>query len=81
MFEIKKGLSLPARDTKTKYPFAQMEVGDAFDVPASHPSATRVSGGSAARVQSSAHSWGRLNGRKFNTRRLPDGVVRIQRVK
>lgn len=41
MFEIKKGVPKPAkaargRGTSNKYPFAQMEIGDFFEVPESH---------------------------------------------
>jgi hypothetical protein len=79
-FKIKKGLPLPALDIRTKYPFPQMEVKDYFDVPADDPAATRNSNGNA-RVQSSAHSWGRRFDRKFHTSRLADGTVRIQRIK
>lgn len=80
-FQIKKDLPLPAVDVRTKYPFPQMEVGDYFDVPPDHPAATPNESNGSARVQSSAHSWGRRFDRKFFTKKLSDGTIRIQRLK
>ena len=88
---IKNAPPIPKRETrgsKAKYPFNDMEVGDAFDVPADpkdeagdnrHPVQSKVSASA-----SSKNATNRRAGRPglFRVRYLRDeGVVRVWRVK
>lgn len=80
MYEIKKGVEIPPRErksgTKSKYPFAQMAIGDCFDVP--------ISERGAAKTQSAIHSASRAYGLmnepiRIRTHRLGDSI-RVWRV-
>jgi hypothetical protein len=66
MLPIDKNVPLPAR-----FPFEQMEVGDSFAVP---------SGVHRTTVSIAALRYGRKHGRKFITRKMPDGTIRCWRV-
>lgn len=74
MFKIEKAVEIPGSAGGTggpnKYPFPSMEVGDSFFVP----------GDQASKARPAAHTWGRVHGRKFMTRKEGDGV-RIWRIK
>lgn len=80
-FEIRTGkpANRSRKGRNTKYPFGAMTVGTYFDVPADHEGA-QVNKNRAARVQGSAHSYGRQNDMKFQTERLDNGDVRVYRV-
>lgn len=72
-FEIVK-LPIPqeARSgANPKYPFAKMEVGDAFEIPASVFHACR----------GAAYAYGSRNDRKFSILKHPDGRIFCHRVK
>lgn len=71
-FKIERGVAVPAaRKRITRYPFAEMEIGDSFLAPVQKA----TSAASAARI------YGRINGRKLVARREgDDGAVRIWRV-
>jgi len=63
MYEIKKGVPLPPRklpSTKSRFPIAEMEVGDMFEVRGSEYSG----------VTSYANKHGKATGKKFESRRL-----------
>lgn len=72
MFEVRSGIPLPAATREgfskpSKYPFATMEVGDMFFVPAAKKS-----------FSSLASAAGKRLGRKFSTRAATeDGVEGI----
>ena len=63
---IDKGIPMPKR-----YPFAEMDVGDSFAVPATIHRTT---------VSIAAKRFGDKHGVKFATRKLPDGTLRCWRV-
>ncbi len=72
-FKIEKGIELP-NPKETKYPFAEMEVGDSF-IFADY---TRERMGSAS---TGANSWAKTkgNGWKFSVRKTADNKIRIWR--
>lgn len=82
MFVIETGIEMPTRPCRggpTKYPFAQMEVGDSFYFPASGESKVEMRR-AIGRMTSNASAWSkRLPGRKFSVRTV-EGGVRIWRV-
>ncbi len=53
-----------------KYPFAQMQVGDSFVIAENIKRTT---------VSVAAIRYGKANGMKFTTRKMPDGVYRCWR--
>jgi hypothetical protein len=69
MFEIRKGIEIPAATREgfskpSKYPFATMDVGDMFFVPAAKKSFSSLASGAGKRLD-----------RKFSTRAVSeDGV-------
>lgn len=66
-FKIEKGVPVPpSSHLNTKYPFAQMEVGDSIHATNFH-------------APNAAHQWGKTNGRKFASRKEGDGY-RIWRI-
>jgi len=70
-FKIEKNKPMPAsRSGKSKYPFAQMKVGDSF----------RVEGVMAAKVSRSMTTYGKLLKMKFSQRQEGEGY-RIWRTK
>ncbi len=77
-YEIKNNVPIPSRHG-LKYPFAEMDVGDSFTVPADDPAAAVFKSGSS-RVASGAHAWGNGNGAKFATRTNEDKSVTVWRV-
>ena len=80
MFEIIKDAGpVPKGARSAKYPFADMEIGDAFDVPLSGGKHITGSDMSRVRVQSSAIGAGKRLGMKFSIRQLPD-KIRVWRV-
>lgn len=84
MFEVKKAADIPvdkntAVGKRTEFPFADMEVGDAFLVPADHRGAEKVGAG-GSRVGSAANYWRRRYGAKFATNRQKDGSIRVERI-
>jgi len=62
-YKIEKGI--PLQREHTLYPFGEMEIGDSFAVAADVTERRRV--------VSSAHSYGKKNGKKFSTRKTEDG--------
>lgn len=71
MIEILRGESVPPKKSlETKYPWAELEVGDCFIVPKIKWNAVRAR---AVEVT-------RRTGMKFVTRLLPDGRVGVWRV-
>lgn len=69
MTQIKIDKDFPLPESRTKYPFGDMEVGDSF-----------WSDNSREAVSSSAYSYGQRHGMKF-TVRITDGVTRCWRIK
>lgn len=70
-YMIEKDIEIPeARNGRSRYPFAQMEPGDTFAVPAEENKG----------VRSAAHSYGKRHNQTFTCRRQPDGKVRVWRV-
>ena len=70
MFEVIKNAGVP--ESKRKYPFPQLEVGDAFDAPVA----------SRNRISSCCLSWAKNNNptAKFTVRALDENTVRCTRV-
>ena len=64
------------RETKSKYPFNEMDVGDSFFVKCDAETITSK----RSTVMSSSIYYGRMAGKKFTSRTFPDGF-RIWRVK
>lgn len=80
MFEIIKNAGpVPTERQSAKYPFSNMEIGDAFDVALSGEKHITGSDMNRVRLQSSACGAGRRFGMKFTIRQLPD-VIRCWRV-
>jgi len=71
MFEIEKGIPVPATLPRSKYPFGQMEVGDSFACSASQN----------ARVRVAAHKYGKDHGLVFTARKIGDDSYRVWRIK
>jgi hypothetical protein len=83
--EIEKDVPIPTacgRGRPTKYPFAEMEVGDSFAVPLAGESYGRHSGDkAAASLSRNSHTYGKKHGKTFTVRQLNDeGVARVWRV-
>jgi hypothetical protein len=55
----------------SKYPFPEMNVGDAFDI---------TFGDESRRVSTAAYSYGRKNKMEFTCRRISEDLMRIKRV-
>ncbi len=69
-YAIENDAELPAaRNGRSRYPFAEMEPGQSFVVPAEENKG----------VRSAAHSFGKRHEQKFTCRRQADGSVRIWR--
>ena len=72
-YQIEKGVPIPAMKRATngesKYPFAQMDVGDSFF----------VHGKSIHTLNSQAHKYGTRLSRKFTARAI-DGGTRVWRI-
>lgn len=69
-FTVLKNVGAPSGNNGAKYPFRDMEVGDAFDAPAN----LRV------RISSAAAIFASRNNVKFSIRKQADGCVRVFRV-
>jgi len=69
MFELKDDVKMPGRrgGRKPKYPFADMEVGQSFEIPANGRTAASV--------------YGARTNKKFATRKMEDGTFRCWRLK
>ncbi len=68
------GIPIPKRvglDTSAKYPWKTMEVGDSFALP---PNVN------AKNFSCQASVAGKVNGRRFTTRQMPDGSRRCWRI-
>ena len=67
MFKIEKGIQLPkGKETRNSYPFAKMEVGDSFYVPADDKGFRTDKRGRRYHPAGSASSaYGRAHGKKF----------------
>lgn len=78
MIQIDKGIQMPARKTRTEYPFAAMQVGDSFAVPVGEDqNAATV----ARRLYTAANLYMKRanNGTKYAVRTM-DGSVRVWRI-
>lgn len=67
---IKNAPDAPIKGQRGKYPFGQLEVGDAFDAPLSD----------RASISACAPVFGKRHGMKFATRKVSDDTVRTFRV-
>lgn len=78
--EMPEGIGRPGR--LTKYPFKDMEVGDAFDVSRTAGKTSRGDDRAQLLVASSANQWAKRHNPswKFGTRIIDDSTVRIWRV-
>jgi hypothetical protein len=66
-YEIIKGAPPPpAKGRTSAYPFADMEVGDAFDA-------------NSEAVRWSVYAYGKRHGKKFAVRSVGNGVLRVWR--
>jgi len=70
MFSVEKDISfpLPMKERKT-YPFAEMGIGDSFEIPAEW----------IKDVRNAANSYGNYHGKKFSVRKT-DGTGRCWRL-
>lgn len=77
MLEIEKGIPIPKVDKSyaydSKYPFKVMEVGDSFFVPVDREQPRKQFHRVAMNISASCRAK-RMNGKKFLTRTLRDGV-------
>lgn len=64
MFEIEKNVELKPSTRNRKYPFNTMDVGDSFYV---------QPGLDFTKIRQAAFAWGKINKRKFSTRKDGDG--------
>ena len=62
---VQKNIPIPS-----KFPFPEIQVGDSFEIP---------SGVNRSTVAISASRYGKKNGMKFITRKMPDGSIRVWR--
>lgn len=70
-YTIIKNVELPKpRCRKAKYPFAEMEIGDAFDVPVSQSNNARTA----------AFQYGKRHGGSFTARKISADIARCYRV-
>lgn len=71
-FKIIKNAPPPpsSRVGRIKYPFDEMEVGDAFDVPLK----------SGDRIRAAASQWGKDHGKKFTIRKIDAETFRVWRI-
>lgn len=83
MYKVEKNVEMPLKKTFTagsKYPFAEMDIGDSFFVPAtSREDAKKVQ----TRVSASGTKFRAVHGRRFSTRVIEenDGFgVRVWRI-
>lgn len=80
MYEIIK--NAPPMGPRSRYPFADMEVWDAFDAPDDR--GVDAWGGSIRQstINSCARAWAkrRSPGAKFTIRKQPGGIIRCQRI-
>lgn len=75
MFEIIKDAGpVPKGKRSAKYPFADMEIGDAFDVPLAGEKHITGSDLNRVRLQTSATGAGKRFGMKFTIRQLADKI-------
>ena len=76
---IARALDMPVRtrNRASKYPFADLNVGDAIVIPVDE-----VTDATANRLRSSAHRYtvNNANSHKYAIRKLPDGAVGVWRV-
>jgi hypothetical protein len=74
---VQKNIPLEStRETKSKYPFHEMEVGDSFFIKCDKETMTSK----RSTVLSSSVYYGKSSGKKFKSRSYPDGF-RIWRIK
>ena len=73
MFSVEKNVRMSPRHKNSKYPFAEMDIGDSILVPAG------VEGGTI-RVGVAARSYAAYSGKKFSRKTLQNGDMRIWRV-
>lgn len=64
--KIENGIPITSWGSRTKYPFADMEVGDSFAT-------------DEKRVRAAVHTWSLKHGREFVTRKQTDGTIRVWR--
>ena len=85
-FTIIKGAPIPpaiaGRGSAHKYPFATMEVGDAFDAPRDKGRCPNGADRAQANLASAAASWAlyRKNGYKFTVRIIDENTIRCWRI-
>ena len=78
MFAVERGIPMPTKGNRTKYPFSELEVGDSFAVPI--PMGTDP-GAQAAAIRSSAYSWSKKNSSRFAVRLVDNkAAARVWRV-
>lgn len=77
-YKIEKNIEMPSkissRKGTTKYPFAEMEIGDSFIIDPSLKSKTQLS--------STANDWAKRNGltKRFSVRAISNGDYRLWRI-
>ena len=89
MYNVEKSVPIPTRERggrrgETKYPWADMKIGDSFAVPARGPTKTLQQDKAQNSLATSARHWGLLHGSKdfkVTTRLVDEGkFVRCWRV-
>ena len=80
MYEIKQGSPAMERNKNSKYPFALLEHGTYFEVPAADDAA-QLNNSRAPRIASSAYAFARRNNCTLAVRRLQSKAVRVFRIK
>jgi hypothetical protein len=75
--DIEKNVPLPIRVKPSKYPWAEMQVGDSFLFLPQDGESTRDT---QLRACNAASQWGRRHTTRFTVRTLKDGNVRVWRV-
>lgn len=67
---IKNAPPPPCGPRRTRYPFDEMEVGDAFDVPLK----------SGDRIRAAASAWGKDHGKKLTVSKIDAETFRVWRI-
>ena len=73
MFVVEKGIPKLPKESKNKWPFKMMEVGDSFLIPAEDVKKN-------VQIRSNATTSARYQGMKASCQIQPDGSVRVWRI-
>lgn len=70
-FKIESNVPMPTTPCQTRYPFAEMKIGDSILFSSAEGRLARVA----------AQNWGARNGMRFSSRKVSETSMRIWRIK